>query len=148
MIKQIWKYFTFAIGWGSFLMAINIVLMHLTNADGLQTFFDNPIAFVIGHLIIGVGFFGTAIIYEIERISFRLKLVIHVVVGIGLLLLVSSILDWGIIENSTVLFFNIALSIGIIFVAWIVLYLRDKREVKEINKTLKNKNHEKPLDTE
>lgn len=148
MVKQIWRYFTFAIGWGSFIMALNILFLYFRNTEGFENFISNPLIFVIGHFIIGLGFFGTAIVYEINRLSFRLKLIIHVIVGIGLFLLVSFNLGWGIVESPTSLMLNIAVYIGVIFVVWVVLYLRDKKEVEEINKTLREQNHKKPLDTE
>jgi len=148
MIKQIWRYFTFGIGWGSFIFLAQIFLWILTNPGATELVLDNPINYVIGYLALGIGFFGTGIIYEIDRIGFALKLVIHIFVGIGVFLLVSFGLNWGIIETPLVLMANIIGSIVIIFIGWVVLYLRDKKAVHEINKVLKKQNQEKPLDTE
>lgn len=148
MLKQIWGYFTFAIGWGSFILALNIVHMYITGSDAFQHFYDNPIAVVLWHFVIGLGFFGTAIVYEIQALSFRLKLLVHVVVGIGLFLLASFYLGWGITENPANLLLSVAVYIGIIFAVWVVLYMRDKKEVLEINKVLEEQNHKKPLDTQ
>ena len=148
MIKQVWRYFTFAIGWGSFLMVMNLVFMDLTSSDGLQNFLDNPTANVIGFIVLGIGFFGTAIVYEIERLSFRLKLVIHLIVGVGLFLLVGFNLGWVFTENPITLILNITIYIGIIFAAWVVFYIRDKNEVQKINKVLEEQNHKKTIDSE
>ena len=148
MVKQIWRYFTFAIGWGSFIMALNILFLYFRDTEGFEHFMSDPLTFVIGHFIIGVGFFGTAIVYEINRLSFRLKLIIHVIVGIGLFLLVSFKFGWGIVESPASLIQNVVAYVGIIFVVWVALYLRDKKEVEEINRTLREQNHKKPLDTE
>jgi hypothetical protein len=148
MIKKIWECFSSAMGWGSFIMALDIVRMYLTGSDGLQSFFHNPIPNIIGYLVIGLGFFGSTIVYEFENISSRLKLVIHIITGVTLFLLVAFYLGWGITEDPVGLLHNIALYVGIVLVVWVVLYFRDKKDVEEINKTLHEQNHKKPLDTE
>jgi len=148
MIKLIWRYLTFGIGWGSFIFVAQILLWLLTNPDSTQLVLDNPLNYVVGYLALGIGFFGTGIVYEIDRIGFALKLVIHIFVGIGVFLLVSFGLNWGIIETPIVLMANVIGSIVIIFIGWVVLYLRDKKDVENINKVLEKQNQEKTLDTE
>jgi len=154
-IKLILSYLFAGIGWGSFMFVINAVINAITidtadlnDVERVIGFFDNIPTYTIGYFAVGIGFFGTAIIYEIERLSFGLKLIIHMVIGIGVLLIVGFSFSWFSFENPVNIIGNIIFSAAMVFIGWTVAYIQNKKEVERINKVLAEKNHRKPLDTD
>ena len=148
MAKLIVKHFIIGIAGGCFILAVNLLWWDFSASDQLQYFFNNITADVLGYIIVGIGLFGGGIVYEIERLSFILKLAIHMFTGISLLLLVGFNTGWFVVENPSNIVFNILLSMIILFIVWVVCYFCDKRKVEKINKKILERNLRKPLDTE
>ena len=140
MFKLVLKYLSIGIVAGCFFFALNIMLKDLLNSDQLYIFFNNPTAYILGFLVIGIGFYGCGIVYEIDHLKFKFKLIIHAFVGIGLFMLVGFSLGLFTLNNPLHLIVNIAINIGIILALWTVLYIRDRNELQIINKALIKQN--------
>jgi len=148
MIKLILKYLLLGIAAGCILFVGNIIFHDLINSEQLELFFDNFTAYAIGYIAIGIGFFGVGVIYEVERLRFSLKSVIHISVGVGTFILVGFRLGWLTLENSPNLIVNIAINVAILLAGWTALYFRDKKEIQRINMVLAERDTMMPLDTE
>jgi len=148
MVKLILKYLLIGIAVGCIFFVGNIIFHDLTNSGQLQYFFSNFTAYAIGFVFLGIGFFGGAFVYEIERLRFALKSVIHISVGMGVFIIVGFRLNWLTLENSPTLIINIVINLSLLLAIWTVLYIRDKKEIQRINRALAERDSAKPLDTE
>ena len=148
MFKLIKKYLMEGIGWGCFVLVINLIRTNLTSSELLPEFFENFIPNAIAQILIVMGFVSTMIIFEITRWHVGLKLVVHLTVAFSILLVVGfafnifssqnlSIIPRVILENSIVL-----------LLIWVVYYFEEKRDIQKINKRLLEKSLEQPSDTE
>lgn len=148
MLKLFVKHLLYGVAWGCFLFVVYTILYDSFSIELIPYFRDNPTVHAISFVVLGIGFIGGSIVYEIERLSFALKLVIHLAVGVGLFLIVAFGNGWLSTDNPADIVLNIAFNVFILLVIWIICYIRDKKEVKEINKMIADKNSMKPLDTE
>ena len=148
MIKLFVRHLLYGIGWGCFLFVLYVILYDLFEIKTIPYFLDKPAVHAISFVALGIGFVSSSIVYEIERLGFAVKLIIHLVVGIGVFMLVLLINGWLSGAHPFVIVSNVVFNALILFVVWIVSYICDKKEVREINKMIMEKNSSKPLDTE
>ena len=148
MIKLIVKYLLTGITWGCFFLVANIILFDLAGSEHLQFIFDNFTPIAIGFIAVSIGFISTSIVYETERLSLGLKLVIHVIVGVSVVLIVGFRIGIFSSENPSVIIINVIVNALILFAVWVGHYFKDKRRVEKINQRLQERNSTKTLDTE
>ena len=148
MIKLILKHLWYGITWGCVVLLVWIVWWDVTDSINLQHFFDNPTSSTLGFVVMFIGLVGGGIVYDIERIGFFMKLVIHILLGIGFLLLGGFIIGWFTMESPAIIVYNIAVNVLILFAIWVGCYFYDKRRVKRINQKLQERNAMRELDTE
>ena len=150
MMKLIKKNLFNGIAWGCVAVIANIIIFDLIEAEFLPDILNNFTAFSIGVIAISIGFISTAVVYEIEQLRFRVKLLIHIVVGIGTLLLVGLSLDGFpvAILSGIATPINIVVNSLIVLAIWTFYYVRDKRELQKINEKIQERKSQKKLDTE
>lgn len=148
MRKIIVKHLLLGVAFECIAFVANAVLYYLSGFYLIPYILERPTANAISLIVIGIGFFGGGMVYEIERLSFVLKLVIHLAVGIGIFLIVAFSIGWLSTDNPVNVMFNIFFNASILFIFWVVCYIRDKNEVQNINKMIARKNANIPLDTE
>lgn len=93
----------------------------------------------VGAMIIGVACGSTSIIYQFDRPSYFLKILIHFCVGMGVFYPIAICLGWipfypGRIIITILQFLS---SCGIFLAIWSCFYLFNRNEAKRINKRLK-----------
>jgi len=137
MIKSIIKHLIYGLAGGSLLLVIYIMLMDLSDADGLYAFFDNFTVNALGFLAIAVGFSMSAIVYDFERPALWLKISINVFVGFGIFFIVGIYIGIISLESPTWILVSVVIAVIIFFVAYFTDYLFSKREAKAINKKLR-----------
>ena len=149
MMDLIKKHLFSGIAWGCVALVANMVVFDLLELDTLLFIFENFTLFALGIILISIGFITTGgLVYETKKIPFRLKLLIHIVIGIGTLLVVGFTMGFLTFDNLSDLAINIGINLLILLVVWVYYYLRDKREVEEINASLREKRAQRQLDTE
>jgi len=95
-----------------------------------------------------MAFITTGIVYEFKQLRFSLKLLIHLTIAIGTLMVVGFIIEeFRTIEFSGVML-NIGLNVGIVLAIWYWNYLKDKKELEQINARIKERKLQRELDTE
>jgi len=148
MIKIIKKHLLNGIAWSCVSLVANIIILDLTGFSHLSHFLEDFTPNALGFIGVGVGFISTGGIYEIERLRLGLKLLIHIIVGIGTLLIVGFMLGIFSTNNTPMIIMNILINVIILVGVWTGYYLRDKREIEEINERIKEKKLQRKLDTE
>jgi len=126
----------FGVGGGCFLFVAHLMTLNLSDSNEMQYILDNFTTYTIGYIVIGIGFFGGAIIHVAARLSLGLRLAIHIGVGVVTLIIVWIVLGQIPTDNPVTVILNLTASALIIFAVWFVCYLRDKREVQKINNAL------------
>ncbi len=93
----------------------------------------------IGAIIIGVACGSTSIIYQFDRPSYFLKILIHFCVGMGVFYPIAIYLGWIPFYPDRIIFtvLQFLSSCGIFVIIWSVFYLFNRNEAKRINKRLK-----------
>lgn len=93
----------------------------------------------IGAIIIGVACGSTSIIYQFDRPSYFLKILIHFCVGMGVFYPIAIYLGWIPFYPDRIIFtvLQFLSSCGIFVIIWLVFYLFNRNEAKRINKRLK-----------
>ncbi len=93
----------------------------------------------IGAIIIGVACGSTSIIYQFDRPSYFLKILIHFCVGMGIFYPIAIYLGWIPFYPDRIIFtvLQFLSSCGIFVIIWSVFYLFNRNEAKRINKRLK-----------
>lgn len=148
MMKLIRKHLFNGIAWGCIAVVGNIMVFDLTGFDFLPNVLDNFSTFAIGLIIFCIGFITTGgIVYEIKQLRFKLKLLIHMVVGIGTLLIMGLRFN-AFTFNLPDIVINVLINGLIVLAIWTYFYIRDKREVEQINANLREKREQRKLDTE
>jgi len=148
MIKLFMKHLSYGVAYGCFLFVLYVILYDSFGIEAIPYFLARPTIHAISFVALGVGFISSGIVYDIDRLGFALKLVIHLTLGIGLFLLVALGNGWFSEVAPSVIISNVVFNALILLAVWVVSYIRDKREVQEINKMITEKNSSKPLDTE
>jgi len=148
MIKLFVKHLLYGVAWGCFLFVLYVVLYDSFDIKAIPYFLDKPTVHAVSFVALGIGFVGGSIVYEIERLRFVLKLIIHLVAGLGVFMFVVLANGWLSAAHPSAIVSNVVFNALILFAVWIVSYIRDKKEVQEINKMITEKNSMKPLDTE
>lgn len=148
MKKLIIKYLFLGIAWGSIAVIANLLVFYQLNPTNYNQLINVFPIFSLGLITVSMGFISTSIVYEIKQLRFHLKLLIHLVVSIGVLILVVFIIeDFQVIDFSGVMI-NIGLNGSIVFAVWSWNYLKDKKELEQINARLKERKLQRYVDTE
>jgi len=148
MFRIIKKYLIEGIGWGCFVVVVNIIRTNLTNSELLPDIFENFITYALVQILIVMGFVSTLIIFEITRLHIGLKLLIHFTIALGTLLITGFSFGIYSTENLSDIPVDILSNSLILLFVWVVYYFEEKKNIQKINKRLLEKNFESPSDTE
>ena len=148
MIKLIKKHLLNGIAWSCVALVANIIMFDLTGFSHLSLFLEDFTPNALGFIVVGIAFISTSGVYEIEQLKLGFKLLIHLIVGIGTLLIVGFMLGVFSTSNTSVIITNVLINVLILVGVWTGYYRRDKREIEEINERIKEKKLQRKLDTE
>ena len=100
---------------------------------------QNFAAQAIGAMLTGIACASTSVIYQFEKIPMRYKILVHFVIGMGTYYLIAIYLKWipfypEKIEYTVV---QILIACGIFAVIWLIFFLFEYIEAKNINQKLK-----------
>lgn len=93
----------------------------------------------IGAMIVGIACGGTAIVYQFDRPSGFVKIIIHFCVGMGVFYPVGIYLGWFPFYSDKIPYtiLQFLFSCGIFIIIWFCFYLFNRNEARKINKRLK-----------
>ena len=148
MFKLIKKYFMEGIGWGCFILVLNLIRTNLTNPELLPEIFENFIPNAIAQILIVMGFVSTLIIFEITRWHVGLKLIIHFSLALGTLIIVGFSFNIYSTQNLSNIPMDVLNNSLVLLFVWIVYYFEEKRDIQKINKRLLEIRLEQQSDTE
>lgn len=139
-VKLVIKYILYGISLGcTFFVLMCLSFFVGGGEDELMLIFKDFARQSIGAMLVGIACGGTPIIYQFDRPSFLLKIMIHFCVGMGVFYPVGIYLGWIPFYpdriDYTVLQF--LFSCAIFMIIWSCFYLFNRNEAKRINKRLR-----------
>jgi len=140
MIKKIIGRTLSGISYGCFWMVgFSMIFNFMPDRTHFEAVMNNFTVQAIGSMLAGIGFILPTLIYDSEKLSRFVKVIIHLGIGVPLFIAVGFFLGWlpkdfGIGKT----FLMIVSCIAISLVIWFGFYLYYKNESKLINKQLKN----------
>ena len=125
-----------AMGFGPLIYGLVMLILHLCNVDtssnGLVMFKGIISTSLLAFLMASIN-----LIYENDRLSLGIKILIHgLVIYIGYLV-IYLLNDWINKNFTTILIFSIIFIIGYILV-WIIIYIIDRNKINNLNNLIKN----------
>lgn len=145
-IKLMAKYLFYGISLGCTSFVVMCWSFYLGGGDAvLDGIFKDFARQSAGAVLVGVACGGTAVVYQFNRLSGLVKVIIHFCVGMGVFYPVAISLGWipyfpGKIVRTVVQFL---ISCCIFMAIWFVFYLFNRNEAKRINERLKEMERDK-----
>ena len=140
MIKLIIKYLFYGISCGCTFFVVSCLFLYLAGGENnLMPIVQNFAAQAIGAMLTGIACASTSVIYQFEKIPMRYKILVHFVIGMGTYYLIAIYLKWipfypEKIEYTVV---QILIAFGIFAAIWLIFFLFEYIEAKNINQKLK-----------
>ena len=138
-MKNIIKNIFMGIAWGwSFLVIIEIILA-FANGGVFMISSDEIIKQAVCSMMAVIGFCVPTIVYKNQRLSYILKVVIHMGIGFVVYFSTAFFAGWIPINHGSEITVRTITSIVIIsFCIWFGFYIYNRYEAEKINKKLKN----------
>jgi len=139
MVQLIIKYLCHGISWGCTCFVLLCLCCHFIGADDILALIWNDFAkHAAGSILVGVACGSTAIVYQIDRLPFGAKVLIHFTVGMGVFYPVALSLHWIPYRPGNALYsvLQFLVSCSIFAAIWFCFYLFNRSEAKKINNRL------------
>jgi len=139
-VKLVIKYILYGISWGCTCFVIMCLSFFFWGGEDLLTIIFKDFARQsIGAMIVGIACGGTAIVYQFNRPSGLVKVIIHFCIGMGVFYPVAIYLGWIPFYPDRVIYtaLQFLLSCGIFMAIWFCFYLFNRNEAKRINERLR-----------
>lgn len=148
-LKLVIKYILSGISFGCTFFVIMCLFCSIWGGeDILMQIFKDFTRQSIGAMIIGVACGSTPVIYQFDRPSYFLKILIHFCVGMGVFYPVAVYLGWIPFYPDKIIYtiLQFLFSCGIFVIIWSGFYLFNRNEAKRINKRLKELEQDNTVD--
>lgn len=139
-VKMIFQYLCYGICLGcTFFVVTNLIGYAISGETFLTAIKDNFVGQALGSMLVGIACGSTSVVYQLERPSWRLKTVIHFVVGMGVFYPTAIYMGWIPFFPERILYtvIQILISCGIFMAIWFCFYLANRGEAKKINARLR-----------
>ena len=138
--KLVFKYILYGISWGCTFFVIMCLSYYVWGGEELLILVCRDFARqAIGAMAVGIACGGTAVIYQFDRPSGFVKVMIHFCVGMGVFYPTGIYLGWIPFEPDRIAFtvLQFLCSCGIFMLIWSCFYLFNRNEAKRINRRLR-----------
>lgn len=137
-MKNLFKNIVFGIGWGCTIFVILGIIFSNLGAGDMLLSNDEYTKQAICAMIVGLGFTVPSIVYDNDKLSRGIQVLIHMGIGLMVYFLVAFYAGWIVVKNGVlVTIATIIIMIIISFIIWFGFYLYNKNEAKKINEKLK-----------
>lgn len=140
IIKLVIKYIFFGISIGCTSFVIMCLSYYIGGGEEmLEPIFKDFAKQAVGSMIIGIACGGTAVVYQFNRPSGFVKLIIHFCIGMGVFYPVAINLGWFPFYPERIAYtvLQFLFSCGIFMAIWSCFYLFNKNEARRINQRLR-----------
>lgn len=116
------------------------IMINIFNSGNFELLDWSFTKMAIGSMIVGIGFSIPSLVYESQKISLLLKILIHMGSGSVIMLITSFMVGW--IPLSLGLFISIFIVLSMFitaFIIWFCFFTYYKKQAQKINKKIKEK---------
>lgn len=116
------------------------IMINIFNSGNFELLDWSFTKMAIGSMIVGIGFSIPSLVYESQKISLLLKILIHMGSGSVIMLIISFMVGW--IPLSLGLFISIFIVLSMFitaFIIWFCFFTYYKKQAQKINKKIKEK---------
>lgn len=116
------------------------IIINIFNSGNFELLDWSFTKMAIGSMIVGMGFSIPSLVYESQKISLLLKILIHMGSGSVIMLIISFMVGW--IPLSLGLFISIFIVLSMFitaFIIWFCFFTYYKKQAQKINKKIKEK---------
>lgn len=148
-IKLILKYTLYGISLGCTFFVIMCLFYSIWGGeDFLIVIFKDFTRQSIGAMIIGIACGGTSVVYQFDRPSAFLKIIIHFCIGMGVFYPTAIYLGWIPFypDRKILTILQFLSSCSIFMIIWSCFYLFHRNEAKRINKRLRELEQDNTID--
>lgn len=145
-VKQVSLYIFYGISLGCTSFVFMCLSFYLFGGnDLLAAIYEDFARQAIGAIAVGIACGGTAVIYQFNRPSTLVKILIHFCVGMGVFYPTAIYLEWIPFHPDNVFHtvLHFLFSCGIFMLIWFCFYIFNRNEAKMINERLKELEREK-----
>ncbi len=136
-IKNIFNYLIYGIKWGcTFFVVMNIIVLLSVGEEAMLPA-DMFIKSALSSMLAGIGGAGTSIVYTFENWSLRKQITTHFIIGLSTYFVAAYIGEWFEFSFDLVFIIAVVTSVFIFWLIWLVFYLINKNDEKNINDKLK-----------
>lgn len=139
-VKLIVRYLYLGVSLGCMVFVFICLTGYLTGGEAfLEPVLKDFGRQVLGAVITGIACASTSFLYRIERLSMGIKLLIHVVVGMGSFCAVSVYLGWFSFRSKEIedLLSPFLVFFGLFGILWICFYIYGRQDARKINDRLR-----------
>ncbi len=139
-VQLVLKYLLYGISLGCTFFVVMCLSYSLFGGEDLLTMiFKDFTRQSIGAMLIGIACGGTSVVYQFERPSAFLKVIIHFCVGMCVFYPAAIYLGWipFFPDRKILTVLQFLFSCGIFMIIWFCFYLFNRNEAKRINKRLR-----------
>lgn len=131
------KYLFRGIAWGcTYFVFFCLIAFFWQGKDFLLNILESFPKHAIGTMLVGIGYGSTSIVYQWERPSLIMKVIIHFSVGTSVFFFVASHLAWIPLPTNRYIILELLVSCITFAAVWMGFYLFGCKEAKEINNRL------------
>lgn len=146
IVKLVFTYMLYGISLGCTFFVVMCLSYFIGGGEELlEPIFKDFARHSIGAMLVGIACGGTAVIYQFDRPSGFVKVIIHFCVGMGVFYPVGIYLSWFPFYPDKILYtvLQFLASCGIFMVIWLCFYLFNRNEAKRINRRLRELEQDK-----
>ncbi|MCL2353883.1 MAG: DUF3021 domain-containing protein [Defluviitaleaceae bacterium] len=145
MLKKTIKQFLLGVTLGSTLFVIIVIVTQFISGGGPVTINNFALEATTSMVLSGVAVASSFLIWEIERLSELMKLIIHFAFVLVLFFVVGLLLGWISFDRPWSVANMVIQTVVIYAIYWTGFTMHEKAEAKKINEALKKRNEEQNL---
>lgn len=139
MVRLVIKYTCYGISWGCTCFVLMCSIWITCSKESIAPLLLNDfVKHAAGAVLVGLACGGTAIVYQLERLSGTAKVLIHFGIGMGVFYPTALYLGWIPFYPERIWYtiLQFLFSCGIFMAIWLCFYLFNRSEAKRINDRL------------
>ena len=136
--KKVFYYLNFGVTWGLFFFALYLLTVDFFNLGSLkESVFNNLTANILGYVFVGIGCASISFIYEIKKLPFWSKILIHFICATLSFFIANFFAKWIPLLSIKAIIGQVIVRTILFFVIWAIFFLYHKWDAKKINSKLK-----------
>ncbi len=137
-MRKVFYYLNFGIIWGGFFFLLYLLTVDIFNLTLLkESVFNKLTANIVGYVFVGIGCASISFVYEIKKLPFWSKILIHFLSATLSFFIANYFVKWIPLLSTKAIVGQIIVRTLLFFIIWALFFLYHKWDAKKINDQLK-----------